>query len=64
MSGFFLVVLALVAAPAAIYARDALPDVRHPRVVAALSGLFCLGLVGLLAARDVAIGSLRSGDSR
>ncbi|HXR28988.1 MAG TPA: proton-conducting transporter membrane subunit [Solirubrobacteraceae bacterium] len=54
LSGFFLVVLSLVAMPAAVYARDALRDVRHPRVVAGLSGVFCLALVGLLAARDVA----------
>ncbi|HZL48092.1 MAG TPA: proton-conducting transporter membrane subunit [Solirubrobacteraceae bacterium] len=54
LSGFFLVVLALIAVPAAIYARDALRDVRHPRAVAALSGVFCAALVGLVAARDVA----------
>ena len=54
LSGFFLVVLALIAVPAAIYARDALRDVHHPRAVAALSGLFCVALVGLVAARDVA----------
>jgi hydrogenase-4 component B len=47
-------VLALIAAPAAVYARDALRDVGYPRVVAGLSGVFCLALVGLLAARDVA----------
>jgi len=54
LSGFFLAVLALIAVPAAIYARDALGDARHPRAVAALSGVFSVALVGLVAARDVA----------
>ena len=54
LSGFFLVLLALIAVAAAVYARDALRDVAHPRVVAGLSGVFCLALVGLVAARDVA----------
>jgi len=54
LSGFFLVVLSVIAVPAAVYARDALVDARHPRVLAGLSGVFCLALVGLLAARDAA----------
>src|SRR5665213_81529 len=54
LSGFFLVVLALIAVPAALYARDALQDVPHRSAVAALSGVFCVALVGLVAARDVA----------
>jgi hydrogenase-4 component B len=53
LSGFFLVVLALIAVPATFYARDALRDVRYAGVIAGLSGGFCLALVGLVAARDV-----------
>ncbi len=53
LSGFFLVVLALIAVPAMVYARDALRDTHHAAPIAALSGAFCLALVGLLAARDV-----------
>ena len=41
LSGFFLVVLSLIAVPAAVFARDALRVCRHPRAVAALSGGFC-----------------------
>ena len=53
LSGFFLLVLALIAVPAALYARDALRDARRPAVTAVLSAAFCLALVGLVAARDV-----------
>lgn len=53
LSGFFLLVLALIAVPAALYARDALRDARRAGVIAAMSGAFCLALVGLVAARDV-----------
>src|SRR5271168_5374189 len=53
LSGFFLVVLALIAVPALVYARDALDDGRRAAPIAALSGAFCLALVGLVAARDV-----------
>jgi hydrogenase-4 component B len=54
LSGFFLVVLALIAVPAVLYARDGLRDARHARAIAGLSGAFSLALVGLVAARDVA----------
>jgi hydrogenase-4 component B len=54
LSGFFLLVLSLIAVPAAIYARDALMDERRVRAVVCLSGAFCVALVGLLVARDVA----------
>jgi hydrogenase-4 component B len=53
LSGFFLLVLALVAVPALYYARDALRDVPRARVTAGLSGGFCLALAGLVIARDV-----------
>ena len=53
LSGFFLVVLALIAVPAMVYARDALRDTPRATPIAALSGAFCLALVGLVAARDV-----------
>src|SRR5581483_1130389 len=45
LSGYFLLVLALIAVPAALYARDALRGGPHPRAIAALSGGFCLALV-------------------
>ena len=48
LSGFFLAVLALIAAPAAMYARDALRETRHQPAIVALSGAFCLALVGLV----------------
>ena len=53
LSGFFLMVLALIAVPALVYARDALGDGRRAAPIVALSGAFCLALVGLVAARDV-----------
>ena len=53
LSGFFLLVLALIAVPAVLYARDALRDAPRAAVTAVLSGAFCLALVGLVAARDV-----------
>lgn len=53
LSGFFLLVLAVIAVPAALYARDALATVQRAGVIAGVSGMFCLALVGLLAARDV-----------
>jgi hydrogenase-4 component B len=54
LSGFFLVVFALIGAPAALYAREALREVARGRLIALLSGVFCVALVGLLAARDAA----------
>ncbi len=53
LSGFFLLVLGLIAVPATLYARDALRDTPRAAVITGLSGGFCLALVGLLAARDV-----------
>lgn len=55
LSGFFLLVLAVVAAPAPFYARDYLNDAPRARVTACLTGAFCLALVGLLTARDVTL---------
>ncbi|MFN8201805.1 MAG: proton-conducting transporter membrane subunit [Solirubrobacteraceae bacterium] len=52
LSGFFLAVLALIAVPAALYARDALKDVPNARTLVVLTAGFCLTLVGFVAARD------------
>lgn len=52
LSGFFVAVVALVAAPAAVYAIGYLRDARHPALLAVLTGLFPLTLVGVLVARD------------
>jgi hydrogenase-4 component B len=54
LSGFFLAVVALIAVPALVYARDALGTARAAPAITALTGGFCLVLVGLLVARDVA----------
>ena len=53
LSGFFLVVLALTAVPALVFARPYLATGSAPRSVGALTGAFLLALTGLLAARDV-----------
>jgi hydrogenase-4 component B len=53
LSGFFLVVLAVTAVPALVYARGYLPSAPAAGAVGALTGVFLLALVGLLAARDV-----------
>jgi hydrogenase-4 component B len=52
LSGFFLATLALVAAPAAIYARGYLAGVARSRALVALCGLFLLALAGVVMARD------------
>ncbi|MGH2976561.1 MAG: proton-conducting transporter membrane subunit, partial [Solirubrobacterales bacterium] len=52
LTGFFLATLAVVAVPAAIYARGYLAGVTRSRVLVALSGLFLLALVGVAMARD------------
>lgn len=53
LSGFFLAALALVAVPALVFARGYLEGRSAGPVVAALTGLFLLALVDVLAARDV-----------
>jgi hydrogenase-4 component B len=52
LSGFFLVVLALAAIPATVYARAYLRPDRAGRAVASLTALFLLALIGLVTARD------------
>jgi hydrogenase-4 component B len=52
LSGFFLATLAVVAAPAAIYARGYLAGAARSRALLALGGLFLLALVGVVMARD------------
>ncbi len=53
LSGFFLLVLCVVALPALAFARDALPSSRRGRVLSALTAAFLLAMAGLVAARDV-----------
>jgi hydrogenase-4 component B len=53
LSGFFLLVLCVVALPALAFARDALPSSRRGEVLAALTAAFLLAMAGLVAARDV-----------
>jgi hydrogenase-4 component B len=53
LSGFFLLVLCVVALPAVVYARDALPAGRTSAALAALTAAFVLAMAGLVAARDV-----------
>jgi len=52
LTGFFLATLAIVAAPAAIYARGYLAGVARSRALIALGGLFQIALVGVVMARD------------
>jgi hydrogenase-4 component B len=52
LSAFFLVVVAAVGAPAALFARDTLSATAQGRALAAATGVFALALVGLLSARD------------
>jgi hydrogenase-4 component B len=52
LSGFFLFSLAVVAAPAAVFARGYLAGRAEARAVAALGGAFLLALVGVVCARD------------
>jgi hydrogenase-4 component B len=54
LTGFFLAIVAIVAVPALVYARDYLSGVAQRRVQVALLGVFLLSLCGLLAARDPA----------
>lgn len=53
LSGFFLLIVAIVGAPATLFARDSLGAIGQGRALAATTGLFLLTLVGFLAARDV-----------
>lgn len=53
LSGFFLALLALVAAPAVVHARAGLARAPHARALTSLTACFCLALAGLLVARDV-----------
>lgn len=53
LSGFFLLVLCVVALPSVLYARDALPEGGRSRVLTALTAAFLLAMAGLVAARDV-----------
>lgn len=53
LSGFFLAALSVIAVPSLVFARGYLADRRDGPTVAALTGLFLLALVDVLAARDV-----------
>ena len=53
LSAFFVLTVALVAIPALLFARDALRDAPLARPLGALTAVFLLVLVGVLAARDV-----------
>ncbi|HVA20215.1 MAG TPA: proton-conducting transporter membrane subunit [Solirubrobacteraceae bacterium] len=53
LSGFFLLIVAIVGAPATLFARDSLGATGRGRALAATTGLFLLALVGFLTARDV-----------
>lgn len=53
LSGFFLLVLGVVAVPSLAYARDALPGGRTSSALTALTAAFVLAMAGLVAARDV-----------
>ncbi len=52
LSGFFLLTLAIVAAPALVFARGYLAGVPRSRVLVALTGLFLVALIGEVTARD------------
>jgi len=53
LSGFFLLVLAVTAVPALIFAGPYVRAGPSPRAVGALTAAFLLALVGLLGARDI-----------
>jgi hydrogenase-4 component B len=53
LSGFFLLVLAITAVPALVFARPYLAGATASRAVGALTAAFLLAMTGLLAARDV-----------
>ena len=53
LSGFFLVVLCVIALPALAFAYDGLRDMPRAGALAALTSGFLLAMAGLVAARDV-----------
>ena len=53
LSGFFLLIIAVVGAPATLFARDALEADWQGRSLALATGAFLLALVGFVCARDV-----------
>ena len=53
LSGFFVLVVAVVGAPAALFARDSLDATWQGRWLAVATGVFLLALVGFVSARDV-----------
>ena len=53
LSGFFLLIIAVVGAPAALFARDALKADGQGRSLAVATAVFLLALVGFVCARDV-----------
>jgi len=53
LSGFFLLLIAVVGAPAALFARDALAADWRGRSLALVTGAFLLALAGFACARDV-----------
>ncbi len=53
LSGFFLVLVAVVGAPAALFARDSLDADWQGRSLAVATGVFLMALVGFVCARDV-----------
>lgn len=53
LSGFFLLVLAITAVPALVFAQAYVPGSPGARPVAALTAGFVLALAGLVAARDI-----------
>ncbi len=53
LSGFFMVLIAVVGAPAALFARDALQADWQGRSLALATGAFLLALAGFVCARDV-----------
>lgn len=55
LSGVFLVVVAVVGIPAAVYATDYLRGAPHARHLAVLTGVFQLALIGVLVARDASL---------
>lgn len=55
LSGFFLLIVAVVGAPAAVYATGYLQGSATAPLLAALSGLFQLALIGVLVARDASL---------
>jgi hydrogenase-4 component B len=53
LSGFFLMVIAMVAAPATLFARGGLQADGQGRSLALATGAFLLALIGFVSARDV-----------